>query len=219
MWVVNVFFRFILMKIRAAISIVLLGGVLGLIGCIFWKQQAVYLLPTPKPHDYQEIALGTKPALVWDHTTIGNSKRPTFLHFYNPDCPCSRFNLTQFKDMVRSYQDSVDFYVILQPSDRRNEEVRHRFEVPVIRDEDGKIADAYGVYATPQALILDQDGKIYYRGNYNKARYCTSRDTRFAELALQAIVNDQILPPMVKAASISYGCALPSDRKLTLTIF
>jgi len=206
------------MKARVGICIVLVMSTLLLIGYIFWNQQAIYLLPTPKPPNYQEIALGTKPELAPDYAMLGSSRRPTFLHFYNPDCPCSRFNLNHFRDMVRNFQDSVDFFVILQRSNK-SEEAENLFELPIILDDDGKIADAYGVYATPQALILDQDGKIYYRGNYNKARYCTSRDTRFAEMALQAIVNNQPLPPMAEAAGISYGCKLPSDKISTSITF
>lgn len=204
---------------RIYISVIVLTIIIGIIGVIFWKEQAVYLLPTPKPTNYQEVAIGSNPTLNMSGLPIGENGRPVFLHFYNPDCSCSRFNLTQFKEMVRQFQDSVDFYVILHQSDKSQREVENEFEVPVIRDDSGKIADTYGVYATPQALILDNSGAIYYRGNYNKARYCTSRDTRFAELALKAKVNHQPAPQFIETASISYGCSLPSDKKLTSFLF
>lgn len=204
---------------RIYISVLLLTGMIGLILYIFWQEQAVYLLPTPKPVDYHEVSLGTKPSLLANQLPIGKSERPLFLHFYNPDCPCSRFNLSQFKTMVREYQDSVDFFVILHQSDKAQSAVESEFEVPVIRDDSGKIAEAYGVYATPQALILNGSGEIYYRGNYNKARYCTSRDTRFAELALEAMIDRKPLPQFVELASISYGCSLPSDKKKLTSFF
>lgn len=205
--------------IRIYASILLLTVITAAIVYIFWKEQAVYLLPTPKPGNYHEVALGAKPELNVSQLPVGKSDKPLFLHFYNPDCPCSRFNLSQFKAMVKQYQDSVDFYVILHQSDKDQSEVASEFEVPVIRDDAGKIADAYGVYATPQALILNGGGEIYYRGNYNKARYCTSRETRFAELALDALIEGKPLPQFVELASISYGCSLPSDKKLTSFFF
>ncbi|WPP48275.1 DUF6436 domain-containing protein [Catalinimonas niigatensis] len=205
--------------IRIGASTLLLTVIVVTIIYIFWKEQAVYLLPTPKPGNYHEVALGAKPTLHINQLHVGKSERPLFLHFYNPDCPCSRFNLSQFKAMVKQYQDSVDFYVILHQSDKDQSAVESEFEVPVIRDDAGKIADAYGVYATPQALILNGSGEIYYRGNYNKARYCTSRETRFAELALDALIEGKPLPQFVELASISYGCSLPSDKKLTSFFF
>jgi len=201
------------------ISVLLLVVIVSGIGYIFWQEQAVYLLPTPKPTNYKEVAIGSKPEVDFGGANIKKGEKPVFLHFYNPECPCSRFNLAQFKEMVNAHKDSVDFYVILHQSDKAKSEVESEFEVPVIRDDSGKIADAYGVYATPQALILDGSGKIYYRGNYNKARYCTTRDTRFAELALEAIVEDKPLPQFVELASISYGCSLPSDKKRTTFFF
>lgn len=201
------------------ITVLLLIGITSTIVYIFWKEQAIYLLPTPKPVSYQEVSLGSKPMVSANFISKQKNDRPIFLHFYNPDCPCSRFNLSQFKEMVRAYQDSVDFYVILHQSDIDQSTVESEFEVPVIRDDAGKIADAYGVYATPQALILNGSGEIYYRGNYNKARYCTSRETRFAELALDALIDKQPLPQFVELASISYGCSLPSDKKLTSFFF
>lgn len=206
-------------RIRIYFTLIFLTGIVSIIVYLFWREQAVYMLPTPKPTNYQEISLGSKPTINVSQFNFGENKKPVFLHFYNPDCPCSRFNLKQFKEMVSQHQDSVDFYVILHQSDKSKREVESEFEVPVIRDDDGKIADAYGVYATPQALILNGSGTIYYRGNYNKARYCTSRDTRFAELALKALVNKQPLPQFVEMASISYGCSLPSDKKLTSFFF
>lgn len=204
---------------KLSFTVLLLSGIVIAIIYIFWNEQAVYLLPTPKPGNYQEVALGTKPNYAPGFLPYRDGDRPAFLHFYNPDCPCSRFNLSQFKAMVKEYKDSVDFYVILHQSDKAQSEVASEFEVPVIRDDAGKIADAYGVYATPQALILNGSGEIYYRGNYNKARYCTSRETRFAELALDALIDGKPLPQFVELASISYGCSLPSDKKLTSFFF
>ncbi len=86
---------------------------------------------------------------------------------------------------------------------------KHQFDFKFITD-DGSIADSFGVYATPQAVIL-KDGKLIYRGNYNKARFCTDKDTYFPEIILDSLLNNKQLPIMSSAASKAYGCNLNSD--------
>jgi len=43
----------------------------------------------------------------------------------------------------------------------------------VLVDADGSLAKMVGVYSSPQAVIVDTRGALYYRGNDNLARYCT----------------------------------------------
>ena len=63
-----------------------------------------------------------------------------------------------------------------------------QLDVPHYVDADRRLADALGVYATPQAAVLDGAGRLYFVGNYNRTRYCRDRDTEFARLALEAVV-------------------------------
>lgn len=191
--------------VGALVLLILFGGILS----VFWYQQLQYLRPTPTPLRYSPVALQTSIALPF-LAENPPGEHPVFLHFYNPDCPCSRFNQDQFRSLVRKYQGQVAFYTIVQSSE--GEPLSEELGIPVVSDPDGKIADICGVYATPQAVILQADQALYYRGNYNKARYCTTRSTRFAELALQAAIKKQPLPLAIQLAGMPYGCNLPSDE-------
>ncbi|WKN45591.1 redoxin domain-containing protein [Tunicatimonas pelagia] len=184
---------------------VILTALLGIIVIVFWKQQIQYLRPTTKPKNYVAITPGSQIALSF----LSESTKPNFLHFYNPNCPCSRFNQDHFRQLVRQYQHQVNFYTIVP--DKAEEPLSQELNIPIISDADGAIADACGIYATPQAVILTATGTLYYQGNYNKARYCTTRSTRFAELALQSAIAKQSLPLAVQRAGLPYGCNLPSD--------
>ncbi|MEQ9438264.1 MAG: hypothetical protein RIG62_04420 [Cyclobacteriaceae bacterium] len=186
------------------VLLTLLGGILS----VFWYQQIQYLTPTITPINYHPVALETPVALSFLEERT--QKRPIFLHFFNPDCPCSRFNQDHFRSLVKKYRDQVDFYTIVQASEE--EPLSEELGIPIISDSNGGIADACGVYATPQAVILNANSSLYYRGNYNKARYCTTRSTRFAELALQAAIEQQPLPLAIQLAGMPYGCNLPSDE-------
>ncbi len=177
------------------------------IAALFWSQEAKYLLPTPVPSNYKTVATGTK-----IDVSLLPKANAYFLHFYNPDCPCSRFNSRHVKSLIRAYGDSVKMLVVV-PSARDLAKARQEFDqLEMIVDEDGAIALNCGVYSTPQAVIIDQNSLLYYRGNYNKSRYCTSRASNFAELSLIALLNDQPSPSFGILASQSYGCEWGEEK-------
>lgn len=183
---------------------------------LFWQQEIQYLQPTPKPEGLTQIPLG-KPVAVPNLPGLQTGK-PVFIHFYNPDCPCSRFNVSEFHRMVRKYNEEVQFYGIIQTDEQQARQYyREELGVPVILDTKGAIADRYGIYSTPQALLIDTASNLFYKGNYNKARYCTSRNTRFAELAIQAQLNNEPLPEFHPLAYQAYGCQLPHQETETNT--
>lgn len=181
--------------LRIFIFLISMATAFALIGYIFWEEDIKYSLPTPVPADFREVATGQKISLEKFLKT--DSQKPVFLHFYNPRCPCSRFNAEEFRSLVKLYSSSIDFRVIIQSE---NENAVNKFrnkyalDVPVIFDRDGKISDECGIYSTPQAVILDQNSVIYYKGNYNKARFCNSKETRFAAKALDHLIAGEKLP-------------------------
>ncbi len=117
--------------------------------------------------------------------------------------------------MVRRHADSVEFVAILQ-ADKNDqagiEEFKKKYDlgIRVINDPEGSIAATLGVYSTPQAVLI-KDETIFYKGNYNRARFCLSRNTKFAEIALQAMVNNEPAPEFPEVALVAYGCELPSN--------
>jgi hypothetical protein len=70
-----------------------------------------------------------------------------------------------------------------------------------------------GVYSTPQAVIIDRNQKLYFRGNYNKSRYCTDKSSNFGQMAIDSILKNKAEPHMSELATIAYGCQLPNCTK------
>src|SRR5437868_188186 len=101
---------------------------------IFWYSELRYNLPTPKPQNYLEVKQGEYIALAGLQSTA--TGKPLFLHFFNPDCPCSRFNIPHFKSLVKEYGDKISFAIVVVCKDKKYtaEEVRTRFslDVPVL---------------------------------------------------------------------------------------
>lgn len=188
----------------ALAALLLLCCLLGVI-LIFWNQEYRYSLPTPVPADYKPVSVGEKIQLP---AAITSSHKKYFLHFYNPECPCSRFNARHIRELIRHYGEGVQLCIVV-PDAPSLKKARAEFGNNLLyyADENKKLAKTCGVYSTPQAVLIDHDNRLYYRGNYNKARYCTSKATNYAELALIALLNNQPPPLFDLAATTAYGCS------------
>jgi peroxiredoxin len=189
-----------------------------LIGWVFWKQELQYALPTPVPVNFVDVKARTKVDLVREIPATGG--KPTLLHFFNFDCACSRFNMRDFESMAKQFGNDVNFYVVIQSEDESDQDrfnKKYDLDIPTILDKDGSISDKCGIYATPQGVLLDKDYTIYFKGNYNLARYCTKRETKFAELAIGHLLKNEPLPLALQyALKEPFGCQLPSDDVATV---
>ena len=178
---------------------------------IFWENELVYNLPTPVPKNHTEIPQGTLLQLN-DRMTVAGGK-PMLIHFFNPKCPCSRFNMTHFKTLVRKYGSQMDFAVVVlsQDGSTTQEQIKDRFNIdlPIYFDEE--IAKRCGVIATPQAVIID-NSKLFYRGNYNKSRYCTDTKSNYAQMAIDSLLVKRTMVTFNPLAFTAYGCSLPSSK-------
>ncbi len=175
----------------------------------FWFNQLVYSMPTPIPATYKEVKPGQAIPLGKAINLPGD--KPIFLHFFNPDCPCSRFNIPHFKTLVKENKDKMNFAVVIMTNKPYTAtEIQERFglQVPVINNRD--LATSCGVYSTPQAVVLNSDRQLYYRGNYNKSRYCTDEKTSYAKIAIESILQGNHKLQLDQYALKAYGCTLPN---------
>lgn len=183
-----------------------------IIAGLFWRNEFIYSLPTPVPQHYKPVSTGTGIALP--ATLPVRADAPVLLHFFNPDCPCSRFNIKHVRELAAQYGNKVSFAVVLMTKkDYTAQAIQDRFglSMPVIKDT--SLASICGVYSTPQAVILDQYHQLYYRGNYNRTRYCTDKKTNYAQQALEALLTNRERLPVDRWACTAYGCQLPSCNK------
>ncbi|OXA99374.1 TlpA family protein disulfide reductase [Flavobacterium pectinovorum] len=194
---------------------ILVGLWISLLFCaisfLFWQNEIKYTLPTPIPQNFHQIAIGNKVDLKCCIT----DNRPVFIHFFNPDCPCSRFNIPHVSGLIKKYGDRINFKIVVL-NKKKNftiEEIQKKFDakIPVYFDE--SIAKNCGVFSTPQAVIVDPSHNLYYRGNYNKTRYCTNADSNYAQMALESLLKQTKTPSFDALALRAYGCSLPKCSK------
>ncbi len=176
---------------------------------IFWYNEWKYTLPTPVPRNLHTINRGEHVDL--SEKIHAENGKPLFIHFFNPDCPCSRFNIPHFNSLVRKYGDKFTFVVVVinKAKNYSIEDIRDKYDltVPILVDQ--SIANSCGVYSTPQAVILDAGSNLYYRGNYNRSRYCTDNKSNFAQMAIDSLLNNTSNPIFSQYALKAYGCQLP----------
>jgi hypothetical protein len=114
-----------------------------------------------------------------------------------------------FKSLVAQYGQQVNFVIVVISDETYTaKEIQNKFDlnIPVVFDE--SIALACGVYSTPQVALLDNKGKLYYRGNYNSSRYCTDEKTNYAKQAITGLLANNKKIFFNKLALTSYGCRL-----------
>ena len=188
------------------------------IALFFWRSEWVYSLPTPVPPHYQEVRLGSQVALpqMASADPVIHSlspAKPLFLHFFNPDCPCSRFNMPHFRSLVQQYGQKVNFAIVLMTDKKYTAtQIRDKFDLPypIPVFADSSIAAACGVYSTPQAVVLDTHDRLYYRGNYNRSRYCSDEKSSYARIALDGLLRNDYTQTFSPLALKAYGCQLPT---------
>lgn len=189
---------------------------------VFWYEDMRYSLPTPKPKGLQQKPLGETIVIPASISAFLKSSEEdiVLLHFFNPDCPCSKFNIGHVQELVHRYKGKIRVIAVVQ-AEGDVEEAQSAFDklrlsVPAYIDSTGNVAQYFGVYSTPQAVLLskpisDNDAirHLYYRGNYNTSRYCTNPATEFVRIALDSLLHASSLPQFSGVATTAYGCTLP----------
>ncbi len=190
------------------LTIGLLIAISGLIAHLFWQNELKYSLPTPIPVDYKNVPLGSYINLGETPTT--QADKPSFIHFFNPDCPCSRFNIKHFKELVSKYHNQINFSVIV--IDKSNaytiNAIREKFDLNIPISFDTSVAGICGVYSTPQAVLLDSTQHLFFRGNYNKNRYCTMPNSNYAQMAIDSLLSGPMHISFSPMAIKAYGCEI-----------
>jgi Redoxin len=178
---------------------------------LFWRNEWVYSLPTPVPLNYMAVSPGS--AIDFRVKFAPDNGKPLFLHFFNPDCPCSRFNIGHFKTLVKQYGKEVNFGIVVVNNNAYTaKEIQDKFDLTIPVSFDSAVAAACGVYSTPQAVIIDTNHKLYYRGNYNRTRYCADKKSEYARMALDSLLDHRVLVAFDRLAVTAYGCQLPSCK-------
>jgi len=79
------------------------------------------------------------------------------------------------------------------------------FNFPVLKDEGGTVARAYGAVCTPQVFVLDQDRRLRYRGRWDDARVLARVKRHDLQQALDDLLAGR---PVAVPETEAFGCSI-----------
>lgn len=100
-------------------------------------------------------------------------ERGLVMVYLSVDCPIANRCLPEVEDLARRLGPRGMRFVWVYPQAQESREdiLRHRAEyglkVDAFRDDDCSVARAFQVHHTPEAVVLDRQGRLIYRGRIN----------------------------------------------------
>lgn len=143
------------------------------------------------------------------------------LMFHSTNCPWYKMREAGgydrvFVPMVEAYKDKDVVFIGVNAN--KNESVdkikgyveQHKINYTVVKDTDNKIADAYGAKVTPHVMVIDQDGKLRYRGGVEKRPSnpgaCGQSDQQYLGPVIDALLEGEEIP--VDTETPAVGCGI-----------
>lgn len=187
-----------------------------LMSLIFWAgpggpQPVSWAANDAKAPSLDKVALS--PAL---RSQLG--KRATVVVFLGVGCPVSNAYLPQLKELARKYEPQDVRFIGVNANDQDSAEdvTKHAKEFalafPVLKDDGQRIADALGAERVPEAVVLDGQEKVRYRGRVDDAIGVIGRKDKptRADLALaldELLAGKEVSVPRTEVSGCLIGRA------------
>ncbi len=129
----------------------------------------------------------------------GKDHRATVVHYFDPACPCTRFNTAHVQELMATYLPKGVAFVIKVPNEAARQLAHQTFkQVPI-----DVVAAKNAPVASPAALVLNPLGQPEYVGPYSPGAVCTSKTGDFVGLALDDVIQGKGFKQTINLAN---GC-------------
>jgi len=136
------------------------------------------------------------------------------IHFWNPDCPCSRFNEVHVKKIMSDYTaKNVVFTIVVsgKSAEQRKERAllaRQVFNLAAVKDIRSDWPLKKGPPSSPAVAIMNKQGKLVYFGPYSLGARCSPDKGQFVEKVLDRL-SDEKLAQKKQLNTLAVGCFCP----------
>ncbi len=150
---------------------------------------------------------------------VDGAAKVTVVCFLGVECPVVQLYTSRLSMMASSLKDQGVRFVGVNSNHQDSMEDVRRFcdqmmpTFPIVRDESGAIADAYGAKRTPEVFVLDSDLTIRYQGRIDNQYSpgitrpaATQQDLR---KAIEELLADK---PVTTARTEAVGCFIGRHR-------
>jgi peroxiredoxin len=173
---------------RYVVATVLLASVVA--GCASQK--------VAKRGQADELTLLTGEGNAVPLRELWREHRATVLIFWSANCPCVRRYQDRVETLLEQYQaKGVAVLGVSSNADETFAEVKRvasarDIRLPIVRDEDGLLAQALGARSTPTVVMLDERGQTRFVGWLDNERTPGEPDREpWLELALQGVLESR----------------------------
>lgn len=141
------------------------------------------------------------------------SGKVVVLEWVNPQCPFVQrhYQSGTMKTLADRYSGKVVWLAInstnsATPADNTAWINQYALSYPILSDQDGRVGKAYGAKTTPHMFIVDQQGRLVYRGGIDDDPQGSKADkTNYVEKALDQVLAGQAV---AQAETRAYGCSV-----------
>jgi peroxiredoxin len=158
--------------------------------------------------DFAATALDGTPVSLSDALA---SHRAVVVMFLSTVCPYANYFAEHIRDLDSEYRPKGVLFlgVNSNPFETAEEMIesarRNGYRFPYIRDADARIAELLGADRTPEAFLLDAEGKLRYHG-WVRSKLLSPDLQR----ALDAVLAGK---PVRLAETKSFGCAIERSKR------
>jgi len=138
--------------------------------------------------------------------------------FISAQCPFSNAYHDRLLAIARDYADrKVALIGINSHPTESLDEIRahakqNRLDLPILKDEGSKVADAYGATRTPEVFVVDPAGVLRYHGRIDNAK----DPARVKRNDLREALDEMLAgKPVSQPETKSFGCPIKMIRKGT----
>ena len=137
------------------------------------------------------------------------------IHFWNPDCPCNRFNEVHVKKIISDYADkNVKFTVVVGGSSK---EERHQRQVLAkqvfnhiaVKEIRSDWPMHKGPPSSPAVGVINGQGELVYFGPYSLGARCAPDKGQFVESVLDGLHARKKSSDKKQLNTLAVGCFCP----------
>ncbi|MCA1592414.1 MAG: thioredoxin family protein [Acidobacteria bacterium] len=138
-------------------------------------------------------------------------QKGTVLIFISTRCPVSNAYNERMEKLARDYSArgmsvvGINANVTETAQDIKQHAAEKGLTFTILRDGGNKIADRLGAQVTPEAFLLNPDGKLVYRGRIDNSRSGDSITSSDLREAIDLTLAGQ---PVVKTEARAFGCSI-----------
>jgi peroxiredoxin len=151
---------------------------------------------------------------TYDLSLVRQNKATVFF-FSSTQCPIANIYTPRMVEIGKEFQSrGVQFFLVNSNREDtlpvlKQYAARRGFPYPVVKDNGTQLADHLAAHRTPEAIILDSNAVVRYRGaiDDNQKRERVARD--YVRNALKAILADK---PVPITRSLAFGCDIFRDH-------